>query len=49
MRYSNIIVNLLFKVDTRDCFGFALNDAINRYVREKVLKEMYEKNIMARY
>lgn len=36
MKYSIITATLLFKVDTRDYFGFALNDAISRYVREKV-------------
>lgn len=49
MNYSIITATLLFKVDTRDYFGFALSGAIDRYVKEKVIKEMYEKNIMARY
>ena len=40
MKYSIITITLLFKVDTRDYFDFALNDAINRYVREKIIKEI---------
>lgn len=36
MKYSIIAATLLFKVDARDCFGFALNDAINRYVVDNI-------------
>lgn len=36
MKYSIITATLLFKVDTRDWFGFALNDAINRYVVDNI-------------
>ena len=32
MKYSIITAALLFKVDTRDYFGFALNHAINRFI-----------------
>lgn len=39
MKYSIITTALLFKVDTRDYFGFALSGAIDRYVGEKVIKE----------
>lgn len=42
MKYSIITATLLFKVDTRDYFGFALNDAMNRYIIEKVKKEIHE-------
>ena len=40
MNYSIITATLLFKVDTRDYFGFALSGAIDRYVKEKVIKEI---------
>ena len=48
MKYSIITATLLFKVDARDCFGFALNDAINSMLLIK-LRIKNEKNIMARY
>ena len=38
MKYSIITAALLFKVDTRDCFGFALNDAINRVIMDRIKK-----------
>lgn len=34
MKYSIIVAALLFKVDTRDYFGFALNDAIYRFITD---------------
>ena len=36
MKYSIITATLLFKVDTRDYFGFALNHAISRYVADDI-------------
>jgi len=39
MKYSIITAALLFKVDTRDYFGFALNYAVNRFIRDGVLYE----------
>lgn len=36
MKYSIFTAALLFKVDTRDWFGFALNDAINRYIVDNI-------------
>lgn len=38
MKYSTITATLLFKVDTRDYFGFALNDAINRVLFDRFKK-----------
>ena len=36
MKYSIVTATFLFKVDTRDWFGFALNDAISRYVVDNI-------------
>ena len=36
MKYSIVTATLLFKVNTIDYFGFALNDAINRYVVDNI-------------
>lgn len=38
MKYSIITATLLFKVDTRGCFGFAFSDAINRVVMDRFKK-----------
>ena len=35
MNYSIITAALLFKVDTRDYFGFAFSDAINKVVMNR--------------
>ena len=40
MKYQIITATLLFKVDTRDCFGFALNDAINGYVIDNIKEKL---------
>ena len=38
MKYSIITAALLFKVDIRDYFGFALNGAINKVVVDRFKK-----------
>lgn len=39
MKYSIIAAALLFKVDTRDYFGFAMSDAINKVVANRFKKD----------
>lgn len=39
MRYSIIAATLLFKVDTRDYFGFAFSGAINKVVMNRFKKK----------
>lgn len=46
MKHSIIATTLLFRVDTRDYFGFALNDAINRFVANKIKNHPVDINEM---
>lgn len=39
MKYSKVVINHLYKIDTIDYYGLALNDALNKYVLNVMLKD----------
>lgn len=47
MKYSIITATLLFKVDPRDCFGFAFSDEINRVCMDRFKKRKLNERVAA--
>lgn len=39
MKYSKIVIDILYKFDTIDYYGLALNDALCKYIFNVMLKE----------